>query len=32
MMRSPTPPRENSSPATMNSGTAIRMKGSTPPM
>ena len=29
-MRLPTPPRDNSSPAKMNSGTAIRMNGSTP--
>ena len=31
-MRRPTPPEERISPAKMNSGTAIRMKGSTPPM
>jgi hypothetical protein len=31
-MRWPTPPWASSSPAKMNSGTASRMKGSTPPM
>jgi hypothetical protein len=31
-MRRPTPPCASNSPAKMNSGTASRMKGSTPPM
>ncbi len=31
-IRLPTPPREISSPPTMNSGTAISTNGSTPPM
>ena len=31
-MRWPTPPSDSISPAKMNSGTAIRMNGSTPPM
>jgi hypothetical protein len=31
-IRRPMPPDERISPAKMNSGTAIRMKGSTPPM
>ena len=31
-MRRPTPPCDSSSPANTNSGTAMRMNGSTPPM
>ena len=31
-IRLPTPPRDSSSPPKMNSGTAMRMKGSTPEM